>query len=76
MTEKLPRITSAEAIRAVAKAGFTLSRQSGSHKIYKNREGKRVTIPHHPRKILHPKVLKSILKDADLTEEEFRELMR
>lgn len=76
MTGRLPRITAAEAIRALVKAGFTLSRQSGSHKIYKNREGKRVTIPHHPRKILHPKVLKSVLKDADLTEEDFRELMR
>lgn len=76
MTGRLPRITAAEAIRALVKAGFTLSRQSGSHKIYKNQEGKRVTIPHHPRKILHPKVLKSILKDADLAEEEFRELMR
>ena len=75
MTEKLPRITAAEVIKALEKAGFFLARQSGSHKIYKNNEGKRVTISYHAGKILHPKVLKSILRDADLTIERFKELM-
>jgi predicted RNA binding protein YcfA (HicA-like mRNA interferase family) len=76
MTEKLPRITAAEAIKALEKAGFFLARQSGAYKIYKNKEGKRVTVSYHVRKILHPKVLKSILRDADLTIEEFKKLMR
>jgi len=76
MTEKLPMITAAEAIRALERAGFFLARESGSHKIYKNQEGRRVTIPYHSGKILHPKVLTSILRDADLTVAEFKELMR
>ena len=76
MTEKLPRITAADAIKALEKAGFFLARQSGSHKIYKNTEGKRVTIPYHAGKILHLKVLKSILRNVDLTIEEFKKLMR
>jgi predicted RNA binding protein YcfA (HicA-like mRNA interferase family) len=76
MTEELPRITAAEAVRALEKAGFSFTRQSGSHKIYKNKEGRRVTIPYHSGKILHPKVLTSILRDADLTVEELKELMR
>jgi len=67
MIERPPRITVAEAIRALEKARFSLARQSGKHKIYKNREGKRITVPHHVSKILHPMVLKSILQDADLT---------
>ncbi len=75
MTQKVPRITAGEAIRVLEKAGFLLARQSGSHKIYKNREGKRVTVPYHSGKILHPKVLNSILKDADLTVDKFKELM-
>lgn len=74
MTQKLPRITAGEAIRVLEKAGFFLARQSGSHKIYKNTEGKRVTIPYHSGKILHPKVLSSILKDADLTMDKLKEL--
>ncbi len=76
MTEKLPRITAADVIKVLEQAGFSFSRQSGSHKIYKNKEGKRVTVPYHSGKILHPKTLKSILRDADLTIEKFKELMR
>ena len=75
MSEKLPRITAADIIRALEKAGFFLSRQSGSHKIYKNTQGKRVTIPYHSGAILHPKVLKSILRDADLTLNQLKNLI-
>ena len=66
----LPRITSKEIIVVLEKCGFSLSRQSGSHKIYKNSKGKRATVPYHGSKILHPKVLKSILKDADISLED------
>ena len=33
MTDKLPRVSAAEAVRALEKAGFFLARQSGSHRI-------------------------------------------
>lgn len=75
MSEKLPRITALEVIKVLEKAGFSFSRQSGSHKIYKNQQGKRTTVPYHSGVILHPKILKSILKDADLTVEKFKGLM-
>jgi predicted RNA binding protein YcfA (HicA-like mRNA interferase family) len=76
MTERLPRVTAGETIRALEKAGFSFSRQSGSHKIYKNKEGKRTTVPYHSGKILHPKTLKSILRDTNLTIEEFNNLLK
>ena len=76
MTEKLPRITGADVIRVLERAGFSFSRQSGSHKIYKSREGRRATVPYHSGKILHPKILASILRDADLTVERFKELLK
>ena len=75
MSQKLPRVTADEVVKALGKLGFSLSRQSGSHKIYKNPEGKRVTIPYHKGKVLHPKVLKSILKDAELSLDEFLKLL-
>ena len=34
MTDKLPRVTADDAIRALERAGFFLARQSGSHKIF------------------------------------------
>lgn len=75
MSEKLPRVTAADAIRVLERVGFSFKRQTGSHKIFKNKEGKRATVPYHSGKILHPKVLKSILRDADLTAEKFKELL-
>lgn len=76
MSERLPRVTAAEVIRVLEKKGFFLARQSGAHKIYKNQEGKRVTVSYNAGKILHPKVLKNILNDADWTVEEFQELLK
>ncbi|MBF0566751.1 MAG: type II toxin-antitoxin system HicA family toxin [Nitrospirae bacterium] len=76
MSEKLPRVTAADAIKVLERAGFVFSRQSGSHKIYKNKEGRRATVPYHSGKILHPKTLSGILWDADLNVEKFKELLK
>ena len=74
--ERLPRVTADEVLKVLERAGFSLARQSGSHKIYKNVKGQRVTVPYHAGKTLHPKVLQSILRDADLTVERFKELLK
>jgi len=76
MMEKLPRVTAAEAVKVLERAGFLLVRQSGSHKIYKNKEGKRATVPYHTGRTLHPKVLQSILRDANITVEKFKDLLK
>lgn len=72
---KTPRITADKLIRVVEKLGFELVRQSGSHKIYKNKEGIRVTIPYHSKKTLHPKLVKQALKDLELTPEQLKKLL-
>jgi predicted RNA binding protein YcfA (HicA-like mRNA interferase family) len=72
---KLPRLTAREITVALERSGFSLARQSGSHMIYKNSTGKRVTIPFHGSKILHPKVLKTILRDAELSVEKLEHLL-
>jgi len=42
---RLARATAAQIIRILEKRGYSLSRQSGSHKIYKHKlSGKRVTV--------------------------------
>jgi predicted RNA binding protein YcfA (HicA-like mRNA interferase family) len=76
MTERLPRVTAKDVMKVLERIGFSLARQSGSHMIYKNVEGKRVTIPYHSEKVLHPKLLQSILRDANLTLEAFKETLR
>jgi predicted RNA binding protein YcfA (HicA-like mRNA interferase family) len=69
---RLPRVTAQEIIRVLERKGFLLARQSGSHKIFKNTDGNRVTVPFHPGKILHPKVLKSIVEDAEISLEDLK----
>lgn len=72
---KLPRVTAREIISVLERLGFVLSRQDGSHRVYKNAEGKRATVPFHGSKILHPKILKSIIKDANISSDQLRELL-
>lgn len=75
MGQPLPRLTAKDLIAVLERIGFREVRQSGSHRIFKNAAGKRVTIPFHAGKILHPKLVKSTLRDAELTVEQLRELL-
>ena len=75
MSSKLPRIDAKHLIKVVEKLGFKLVRQSGSHMIYKNAEGQRLTIPYHTGKVLHPKIVKSALKDMNIDIGEFKKLL-
>ncbi len=67
---KLPRITARQMTTVVEKVGFSLTRQSGSHQIYKNAAGRRATLPFHAAKIL-----RSIMRDADLTADDLERLL-
>lgn len=67
MVARLPRVTAREIIRILQAHGFQEVRSSGSHRIFRNAEGRRTTVPYHAGKVLHPKLLKSILKEAELT---------
>jgi len=73
---KIPRIPSLLAIRALKRACFYEFHQSGSHIQLRHLDNPslRVTIPFH-RKDLTPKTLKSIIKQAGLTVDEFIELL-
>lgn len=75
MSERLPRLTAKQIISVLERCGFFLARQSGSHMIYRNESGMRATVPFHGSTILHPKILKSILKDANILEERLKELL-
>ena len=72
---RLPRLTAREIIAVLQKVGFSLVRESGSHKIFKHPAGRRATVPYHASKVLHPKTLKSILRDANLSVEDLEKLL-
>jgi predicted RNA binding protein YcfA (HicA-like mRNA interferase family) len=75
MTPRLPRVTAKEALAALKKVGFSEVRQSGSHLILRDTKGVRVTLPVHGGKILHPAILRTILRDSGLTIEGFASLL-
>jgi len=70
MSTKLPVINAKELIKILERKGFNFSRQSGSHAIYANQNGVKVTVPIHGKKDLGKGLLKQIMKDAGLANED------
>lgn len=64
---RLPRITPQEAEKILLKAGFELIRSKGSHRIYL-RDKRKIVIPFHSGKILHPKIIKQVYHAIEPTE--------
>jgi predicted RNA binding protein YcfA (HicA-like mRNA interferase family) len=58
---RLPRLTSQEAEDLLLAAGFILIRSKGSHRIYQ-KEGFRMVLPFHVGRLLHPKIVKQVMK--------------
>jgi predicted RNA binding protein YcfA (HicA-like mRNA interferase family) len=68
----MPKLPKAKEVEKVLKSlGYTLSRQSGSHAIYKNKEGKRIVLPVHGGKEISVGVFLAILADLNMRKEEF-----
>lgn len=70
---KLPRISGAEAQRALERLGFIQLRQSGSHVVMR-RDAKGCVIPMHSE--LKVGTLAGLLRQADVSPEEFIEALR
>ena len=65
-------ISSERVIRALQKAGFWIAKNSGKHTGMTDGLRK-VSIPRHPR--VNPYTLKSIIRSAGLSDEEFKGLL-
>ena len=73
MNPQLPVVSGSEAVRALGTIGFARVSQRGSHVKLRNADGRTVIVPLHRE--LAPGTLRSILRQADLSIDEFRELM-
>jgi len=72
---KLPIISGKRAIRALRKIGYEIDHQSGSHIILRQTTSpfRRLTVPNH--KEIAPGTLRSLIRQAGLTRDEFNELL-
>jgi predicted RNA binding protein YcfA (HicA-like mRNA interferase family) len=72
---RLPTLNARKIIQALERAGFVFDRQNGSHMIYFHPTRRlRTSVPKHS-KDLNRNLMKLILKQAGLTEDQFRELL-
>lgn len=76
MSPKLPRVDGRQLVRALKRAGFEEQRQRGSHlHLRRASDGKRVTVPVHQGRTMPVGTLRAILRDADISVDEFRALL-
>jgi predicted RNA binding protein YcfA (HicA-like mRNA interferase family) len=73
---KIPSLTAREVVRALKRAGFVEDRQKGSHLIPIHPEEKsRIVVPIHSGRSIKGPLLRTIVRDANLSIDEFIRLL-
>lgn len=72
---KLPVVSGMKVVKALAKIGYEIDHQTGSHMILRQKEAphRRLTVPRH--KEIAKGTLRALIRQAGLTVEEFLELL-
>jgi predicted RNA binding protein YcfA (HicA-like mRNA interferase family) len=72
---KLHRLRGREIIAALKRAGFVVVRVRGSHHFLRHPEGRTTVVPCHAGETVGPGLMRKILRDLELSPEEFRHLL-
>ena len=72
---KLPQIKPRNIEKVLVKSGFIPRSGKGSHLVYRHPNGRRTVIPRHNRPV-RIGTLRAILRQADITSEEFLRLLK
>ncbi|HXL94257.1 MAG TPA: type II toxin-antitoxin system HicA family toxin [Streptosporangiaceae bacterium] len=73
---ELPAVSGARLVKALQAAGFVLTRTRGSHHRLKHPDGRATTVPVHAGKDVPKGTLRSVLRDAELSAKDLRDLLR
>ncbi len=73
---KLRPLNCKEVLRVLRKIGFSEKRQKGSHISLFHPDGRHIVIPCHPGKDIGKGLLRKIIKEANLSVEEFFDLLK
>ncbi|RPI14960.1 MAG: type II toxin-antitoxin system HicA family toxin [Ignavibacteriae bacterium] len=68
---KLPNVSGKDLIVILKKIGFEIIRIKGSHHLLKHSDGRTTVVPVHSNESIGVGLLNKILKDCELTKEEF-----
>ena len=72
---RLPSLNSWEVIRVLGKVGFEQVRQKGSHVFMRHPDGRTTLIPVRQGRDIDRSLLRKIIRDVDMTRDEFMELL-
>ena len=72
---KVPVIDAATFEKLLFLLGFKAVRQKGSHVFYRHSDGRYTTLPHHKGNDLGRPLIRTILKEINLSPEQFSELL-
>ncbi|WP_163380216.1 type II toxin-antitoxin system HicA family toxin [Cyclobacterium sp. SYSU L10401] len=72
---KLPLVDAKTLEKVLLLLGFEIKRQKGSHVFYRHPDGRYTTIPHHKGRDIGRSLLRAVLRQVEITPEEFIELL-
>jgi predicted RNA binding protein YcfA (HicA-like mRNA interferase family) len=67
---RVPRLKGKELVRLLEKIGFEVIRTRGSHFFLRHPDGRVTTVPVHSGEVVGPGLLRSILRDIELSVDE------
>jgi predicted RNA binding protein YcfA (HicA-like mRNA interferase family) len=70
---RLPIVDFRTMEKLLLRLGFEVVRKKGSHVFYRHPDGRTTTIPHHPGRDLARPLMREILRETDLTPDQFRQ---
>ena len=71
VSPRFPALTAAQVLARLQSHGFVRVRQSGSHVVMKDPDGRWTTVPMHKGRDLAKGKLRQIMRDTGLTVEDF-----
>lgn len=72
---RLPVVDFKTMDRLLRKLGFEHMRQRGSHVFYRHPDGRTTTLPSHPGRDLARPLVREILREIEITVEQYREYL-
>ncbi len=70
---RLPSVDFKTLDKVLLNLGFEQVRQKGSHIFYRHPDGRTTTVPNHPGRDIARPLLREILREIELTPEQFKE---
>jgi predicted RNA binding protein YcfA (HicA-like mRNA interferase family) len=73
---KLPSLTGKDILSILKKLGFEIKRQKGCHVFLQHPDGRATVVPIHSGETIGPGLMAKILRDVNMTKEEFYQLLK